>query len=461
MRRFLLLMLALAGQASLRAERPQLAEVHRLFSFGCPNSAGHAGTAFQLVNHRGYLTSLHTVNGCTSVKAFSVSGKGGYASLKPCRVAVESDVAIMDVQCDGNYDLAFDPPLLEDETLYVIGYPIQAGQFRRPVFLFRHENRAVTTLASLGLDGNIFTLEKGIGVARTTPVIVIGSGIAPGDSGAPLVTRRNQVVGLVGGGRRESGNGALVGITWATALGPELGRTLVNPNTAGAKFNDDLRRIARNALDQVFSQEAFKRSVNDVEFAELTLDSTGSQPVRHYWVMTAEATRQSYDECVRARQCRAGPRFDLAAAQQPVLIDRIEDARSFCSWLGAKPISLAVWSAAAAYPQYGQALPYVGCSVNLKDLPACRDRQRPLDVRSTQPNQAGFYDLFGNVWDWADTPDGRGAVAGGAFNTPSAEVRCTSPGQCGKPIRERARAGTIGVRCMIPFDRDSTAASTQ
>ncbi len=427
-----------------------LAEVYHLYTFACANGSSFAGTAFRLNGREGIFAALHTVNGCRIRKAQSTATKTEIP-LQVCRVAIGFDVAVLDRSCTGKYTFPFEMPRLEDETYYVIGYPIRAGQFRRPVFLFRHENRPTARLDNLGLDPEIFgSAGKGLGLERSTPVVVIGGGVAPGDSGAPLVTKTNEVIGIVGGGRREIETGALVGITWATAIGPELARAL----QPAAGVQKTLDEIARKPSNQFFTNEPLKRITKGVEFVELPVNAPNGEPVRSYWVMTAEASQKEYHDCVREGTCRAGSRYDLSLASRPALLGRVEDARRFCDWLGGPILDKSVWSAAASLPQIGQTVPYLPGSVNLKGFSKAREHQSALDVRSTRPNEQGIYDLFGNVWEWIDTPEQPGSVAGGAFNTPHQSMTCNAL-NCDAAIRKDARAGTIGVRCMIPTSREA------
>lgn len=440
-----LLMLGLAPQSVSAQARPVLAKAYRLFGRSCLNGSTQSGTAFRLEGRPGFLASLHTVNGCSQKQALPTSLASGIPiNLKLCRVALAFDVAVLDETCGSSYDLAFPPPQFREETLYVVGYPNGADQFRRPVFLFRHEMGQLARLDGLGLDPGIFGVEgRGVGLSRSTPVIVIGSSVVPGDSGAPLVTKNNEVVGIVGGGRREARSGSLLGISWAIALGSELARAWVRPE----QIKSELDLVARKPSNQFFTS-ALKREVNGIEYVEMPIEETNGT-VGLYWIMASEATRREFQECVKAGSCSAGPSIDLRTLEMPALVNRFDEAQQFCGWAGGTVIEQRVWMAAAKLAQADETAPRNGCSLNLKGLPACRDKQGPIEVRTTKPNTAGIYDLLGNVWEWVRALDGRGAVAGGAFNTPYDSVNCNDS-DCDKAIRDRARLGTVGVRCMIP-----------
>lgn len=431
---------------------PQLAEVYQLFGQSCLNGANKAGTAFRLEGRTELFTSLHTVNGCAIKSAINTIDRNSRSmSLQLCLVSLEFDVAVLDKNCRATYDFAFQQPSITDETLYVIGYPVAAGQFRRPVFVFRHGNSPITQLGELGLHPGIFGRDKeGIGLERGTPVIVIGSGVAPGDSGAPVVTKSNEVVGIVGGGRRESAQGSLVGITWATAIGPLLVKHLAPAGPHDAL----LRTIARKPVDQFFANDALKQVIKGVEFVEFPIqDATGEGPLRRYWIMTAEATRQEFQDCVNAGSCSDANRVDISKPRLPALVDKFEEAQKFCGWLGGSVLEESVWKVAASLAQASETTTKRGCTLVLKGLPGCEDKQQPVDVRSSRPNSAGLYDMLGNVWEWITTPTGVPSVAGGAFNTPHQDIQCASPNDCKDAIRTKARAGTIGVRCMVPQEQ--------
>src|SRR5206468_317002 len=146
------------------------------------------------------------------------------------------------------------------------------------------------TMDTLGLDYDIFGIEKrGVGLAPKTPVIVIGTSIAPGDSGAPLVKADDEVVGIVGGGRRELPTQALVGITWATAFGPELSGSLVQP---GANVQEKLKLLAGKSMNQFFSTDAFRKMVHGIELVEVEAPGDESGRLHRYWVMATEATKK-------------------------------------------------------------------------------------------------------------------------------------------------------------------------
>lgn len=125
---------------------------------------------------------------------------------------------------------------------------------------------------------------------------------------------------------------------------------------------------------------------------------------------------------------------DYIAESHPITNISYFDALNYCKWLSIKTNRLwrlpsdSEWDLAAGdntYP-YGESWPPSSSSGNYSSI--VQDSfAHTAPVGSFTPNDKGFYDLGGNVWEWVDSVlQDKTKVRGGSWNTELAEQAQTS-----------------------------------
>jgi formylglycine-generating enzyme required for sulfatase activity len=137
--------------------------------------------------------------------------------------------------------------------------------------------------------------------------------------------------------------------------------------------------------------------------------------MRAFSASQTEITSRQYDACVRAGACRA-PLLKAQGDDYPVTGVSWRDAQSYAAWLSAQTggryrlLSEAEWERIARAGTQSRFWwgddpdPAFG---NFGDESCCRPAVRGPDtfesaapVRRFKPTPEGFYDLYGNVWEW-------------------------------------------------------------
>ncbi len=179
--------------------------------------------------------------------------------------------------------------------------------------------------------------------------------------------------------------------------------------------------------------------LRDAALAELIF-----APVGRFELSAFETTNGAYTRCVTAKACRPpASQGDLKSPDKrfyPVAWVSLEDAETFCRWIGGRLPSEAEWNAAALIERKAGA-PEPG---NARGE-AHADRWIGLaPVASLPANSLGVYDLTGNVKEWvAGGPRGQGIVRGGAWDQPREQVRAAAR----EILPARARTPSVGFRC--------------
>ena len=147
--------------------------------------------------------------------------------------------------------------------------------------------------------------------------------------------------------------------------------------------------------------------------------------VATFWLDQTEVTRRAYAEFVTATGYPE-PRVDeewaedgwnwdggppAGTEEHPVVLVSWYDARAFCKWAGKRLPTEAEWQLAALGPGEGRSYPwgdsYDGSKLNHGKMeePNFDDSdgfERTSPVKSF-PDNDGFYDLFGNAWEFTDS----------------------------------------------------------
>lgn len=195
-----------------------------------------------------------------------------------------------------------------------------------------------------------------------------------------------------------------------------------------------------------------------------------------------EVTASQYDACVRAGACRA-PLIKAQSDDYPVTGVSWRDAQSYAGWLGTQTgrryrlLSEAEWERIARAGTQSRFWwgndpdPAFG---NFGDEDCCRAAVKGPDifesvapVRRFEPTPEGFYDLYGNVWEWvqdcygdyAHAPrDGSAqdpadcrvrVVRGGSYLLPSGFGRASARYR----LTPGARRPDVGFRVAMDLDK--------
>ena len=198
-------------------------------------------------------------------------------------------------------------------------------------------------------------------------------------------------------------------------------------------------------------------------------------------VSQTEVTASQYAACVRAGACRA-PRADAPAADYPVTGVSWRDAQSYAAWLSEQTgrhyrlLSEAEWeriARAGTRTRFWWGNDANRAFGNFGDESCCRGAAAGPDTfesiapeRRFEPTPEGFYDLYGNVWEWvqdcygdySDAPrDGIAydpadckvrVLRGGSYLFPSAFARASARYR----LTPGARRPDVGFRIAMDLD---------
>ena len=115
------------------------------------------------------------------------------------------------------------------------------------------------------------------------------------------------------------------------------------------------------------------------------------------------------------------PITEFGRGQRPVVNVNVTDAMAYCKWLSKRMKKVVrlpeekEWVYAARGGNKSNGYNYSG-SNNLDEVGWYSDNsgKRPHAVAEKKPNELGFYDMTGGVWEWCGTD---GAIRGGSWCT--------------------------------------------
>jgi formylglycine-generating enzyme required for sulfatase activity len=160
----------------------------------------------------------------------------------------------------------------------------------------------------------------------------------------------------------------------------------------------------------------FTMGVSDAESRREGFESADSRakpphPVtigRQFYLSETPVTRGEYNQCVKARKCKAPdtPSF-TQSDNDPVVNVSYDDAIAYAGWLKAttgkdyRLPSEAEWEYAARAGT-GTARYWGDDFDDRRGDTVPRSRQGTMPVKSSPPNKFGLYDMLGNVWQWTE-----------------------------------------------------------
>ena len=475
-------------EPTLADARPDqvLRHVYNLTITDCPENRPRQATGFRIAGEHGLYTALHAIAGCNSVEGSNpvAETKNVLKRLKPCWVSLGYDLAVLhEGDCPPERpkepnavgllraDLGAEPGNTYSTPVFPVGERLgvvvrpflrmsirQLGYYQPP----QDQANRELTLETFRLKENHFRC-GGKSPSSKAVVIPLDAGLAPGHSGAPVLNSDGKVVGMVGGGwlRLLRVRGLFIshgevslpeGINWAF----DIRRAEL---TSAKEEKGCIDEIGDSHDDFSFLQGS-RDFVNGVEFIELADDSTPGR----FLMMAAEATNADYLRCSQAPEkdlpCSAlSRRINPATMAMPVRVDSRGAAQKFCRWVGSGRGRLPTrfeWElAATAGLASGDSAVPGSCKVNA----VSRTEECPLilgghatPVRLFPSNRAGFYDLFGNMWEWVCEGPGCACpgseeeaqfyLRGGGFDVRYKHLKLSLE-------RLKTRRDTRGVRCVI------------
>jgi len=174
-------------------------------------------TGFLVQGITGIVTALHGVADCNKFSALSTANGVRHDKLQIKKVNIDLDLAVLSSSELADSDQGFKVISLDSDeevfdNLYMIGHPLGSfGQFPRRAQLSL-KRRDLSELSILLPDELKNKLRDRKSPSLTIPIYFLDNvDVLPGDSGAPLITGNDQVIGVINGGLY-SGTG---GIPWA------------------------------------------------------------------------------------------------------------------------------------------------------------------------------------------------------------------------------------------------------
>ena len=222
----------------------------------CPDKGKKAQTGFTVQGSSGIITALHGVVGRQSISAQHL-GKNSYKGLKIVSVDIEHDLALLSSRAlEGKKD-GFKTPMRQPDytEIHSTGYPFDLPR-QRPTSQLDIHPPYIAPLWTL-LPTNKSNLRKIIG-DRNSPnynkeVLQIEGQLLPGYSGAPVLNKNDEVVGIANGGL---GGGSLP-ISWAI---PYNKINWVSKVSREQK----LKNLARLKVSALFSFSVFQSSSGEL-----------------------------------------------------------------------------------------------------------------------------------------------------------------------------------------------------
>lgn len=207
-----------------------------------------------------------------------------------------------------------------------------------------------------------------------------------------------------------------------------------------------------------------------------------------FWMGSSEVTVEAYQRFAAAigktmlKEPKQGG-FELnpgwRSGQSPIVNVTWYDADNYCYWVGGRLPTETEWEYAARAGEnrarYGSLSEFAWFADNSGENPIdsetlvktdrlrymealTRNRNRPRDVGTLQPNAWGLHDMLGNVWEWTASwhgnypqePEpqlsGRRSTRGGSWNFFPSRLRLSS-----RLRFDPGRASTfLGFRCVVP-----------
>lgn len=189
-----------------------------VYMVSIPQTPGHKSsiqTGFRLAGTKGIITSLHGVVDGTIFTAFNEQGDV-LTGLRLVRVDIPNDLALLR---SDELEKRDDEGLVRAETLsphpgdivHILGHPVGINLLNKTVHI---GSPPIKVLAQLIPPASAQAFGARRSPAADIRVISLDANLVPGDSGAPVISNDNKVLGVVDGGLL----GGAAAISWAIPL---------------------------------------------------------------------------------------------------------------------------------------------------------------------------------------------------------------------------------------------------
>ncbi len=221
-------------------------QIFKVMATDCDEGRAMALTGF-LVNDPekgiGLVTALHGVAGCKAIAAANDSGNG-YGELQLTSVDFDNDVALLasdkllsDIQ-QQSLGIVISNNLTD--RIYTIGYPLDL-QVQLDRDFLRLRDTATQQLRYLVSPIERANLEACKSPNLEITVFSIEGALVPGESGAPILNTKNEVIGITEGGLQQG----RAEISWATRW-------------------EDIRFVEASSLADLLTERAASRCLTDI-----------------------------------------------------------------------------------------------------------------------------------------------------------------------------------------------------
>ncbi|RIK40157.1 MAG: hypothetical protein DCC55_15855 [Chloroflexi bacterium] len=430
-------------------------------------------TGFRVKRQKGIITALHGVLGCSTITAQPGGNGRSFANLKVVAVDISRDLALLrsDEMAQSDSGGLDEVPTFTTGELIVVGYPrLVASQ--RPTTV---KAEYIEPLYNLLPEQVIPYLRRRSSPMLDLDVYSVEGHLAPGHSGAPLITRDWRVVAI--------GNGGLdvgrVEMAWAVPVHAIAWKPVTQAGIAA-----ELKKLATMDFEfafnvavpegyeppeqilpppQVWNDLSLNATYVKITKGEYQFGSTyveankglqicyeysgglcgweafadeivhqerrGTGVLPDFWIMETEVTNAQYDQCVRAGACSklsasvrpSGP------PDHPVRLGEVKHALDFARWAcGRLPTELE-WEKAARGPE-AYLYPWgnewdashanscgAECSKQPKtNIQLASDRYpetAPVYSFATGRSPYGLYHMAGNVREWVARDKNRPGIS--------------------------------------------------
>lgn len=226
-------------------EAPWSKGIYRLEATQCKAQEGRVSTAFKLAGEAGLISSLHGVVGCNAFEALSGDNKHAIrGSLRLDRVDIANDLAFLradDLVSMKGYglELAETPVITPRQTFTVPGYAYSLTSTMESILVATDASK-FKELREIVPPWVREILKRQTSPALSASGIYLQGPLAKGQSGAPILNNKLQVIAVVDGGAGENGSDYV----WGVALRRKQGTSITEQDGWKAYSTSD-REIVR------------------------------------------------------------------------------------------------------------------------------------------------------------------------------------------------------------------------
>jgi hypothetical protein len=458
------ILLVPSGRAQPPSRDPLLASIFRIDSRKCaPLNLYRTGTGFFIEKlpgdaGSGVVTALHSVVGRCEISVVR------YGTDKPVRARVtrvnrQLDLAVVTpespIEVDSSVKLSWETT----KPATLLGGSWSILRCGTVTLICRPRDNvtigdSLTTLHELLADP---FLDGRQSPDTSAPMLDLQEGPLPGDSGSPIIRRKDRkVIGIIGGGYRSKNakdDRSTTAFNWAVPAWEV--KAWQDPNEAREKIAlTGIEDISRTA--QFFSgrEPKFYRNIEFVLVREEIAISS-------FYMAVNEVARKDWNEWRAAIRGAGEQKKSSRDENLPQPLDTPEDGQKFCDWLapgrGRLP-NILEWEWAAKEeerewkrpPELRACVNARGTSRDVCPTSSFRDSSDSVvEVGRTKLNDLGIRDLLGNVWEWAGDSRHGYERKGGSYEQPADQLAPSLTFRRAA-LRSTPATGATGFRCVVP-----------